>query len=165
VRALAVVRCAVAGMLGRADFRVVHFSVQGNHLHLVVEARDDRALSEGIQGVSVRLAKGLNRMMGRRGRVFSDRYHAHVLRTPLEVRRALAYVLQNHRSHMARIGERASCGVIDPFSSAASFDGWAGSAAPAAAPDVTSEPRTWLLASGWKRHGRLSPADVPARHG
>jgi putative transposase len=64
---------------------VAHFSVQGNHIHLIVEAHDNRALSEGVQGLLVRLAKGLNRMMGRHGRVLSERYHAHVLRSPAEV--------------------------------------------------------------------------------
>ncbi len=143
LRALAVFRRALAGMLAFPGFRVVHFSLQGNHLHAIVEAEDNRTLSQGVQGLSVRLAKGLNRMMGRHGAVFSDRYHAHVLRTPSEVARALAYVLQNHRGHMARLGRRASCGPVDPFSSSA-----AGSA------EVTARPESWLLARGWQRVAR-----------
>jgi hypothetical protein len=103
---------------------VVDFSTLGDHLHLIVEADDNRALSEGMQGLSVRLAKRLNKLMARHGRVFADRFHAHVLRTPAEVRNALAYVLLNHRSHRARSGERVGPGALDRFSSAASFDGW-----------------------------------------
>ncbi len=109
-RCHAVVRAALAGMLDRRDFRVVHYSAQGNHLHLLVEADGNRELSEGMQGLSVRLAKGLNRLMRRRGKVFADRFHAHVLRTPSETRNALAYALLNHRSHMVRIGERVDLG-------------------------------------------------------
>ncbi len=86
------------------------FSVQGNHLHLLIEAQDNRALAEGMQGLSVRLARGLNRLMGRHGKVLADRFHAHVLRTPAETRRAIAYVLLNHRSHAARSGERVGRG-------------------------------------------------------
>jgi REP element-mobilizing transposase RayT len=78
----------------RFDVRVVEFSVQGNHVHLLVEAPDRHALARAIQGFSIRVAKGLNRMMGRTGRVFDDRYHARVLRTPTEVRHAIRYVLE-----------------------------------------------------------------------
>ncbi len=139
---------------------MVHFSGQGDHVHLLVEADDNRALSEGMQGLSVRLAKALNRMMGRRGIVFADRYHAHVLRTPSEVRNALAYVLLNHRSHMLRIGRRVAGGPLDRFSSAASFDGWRGQGT-LESPRVTSSPQSWLLRAGWKRCGLLLPDERP----
>ncbi len=160
-RSLRVVEAALAGMLHRNDFRVVHFSVQGNHLHLLVEAQDNRSLAEGMQGLSVRLAKGLNRMMGRRGKVLADRYHAHVLRTPAETRRALAYLFLNHRSHLARRGESVGRGLLDPYSSAAAFDGWTDAHAPPSS-SVTSPPRTWLLEAGWRRHGLLSLDEIPA---
>ena len=83
----------------RFDVRIVRFSVQGNHVHLLVEAPNRRALARAIQGFSIRIAKGLNRMLGRAGRVFDDRYHARVLRTPTEVRHAIHYVLGNARKH------------------------------------------------------------------
>jgi REP element-mobilizing transposase RayT len=159
-RSLHVIERALVGMYAWREFRVVHFSAQGNHLHFLVEADDNRALSEGMQGLSIRLAKGLNRLMGRRGKVFADRFHARVLRTPAEVRNALAYVLLNHRSHMLRAGERDSAGARDPFSSAASLDGWR-EGGPVEAPRVTSPPQTWLLGSGWRRRGLLSAAKQP----
>src|SRR6266704_1579097 len=86
----------------RFDVRVVEFSVQGNHIHLVVEAASRGALARALQGLSIRVARGLNRMMGRKGRVFDDRYHARVLRTPTEVRHAMRYVLENARKHAAQ---------------------------------------------------------------
>ena len=170
-RAMGVIERAVDRANTEAELGVVHFSVQGEHLHLVVEADDDRALAQGMQGLSVRLAKGLNRMMDTRGKVFADRYHAHVLRTPAEVRNALAYVLLNHRSHMARARQELGRASIDRFSSAAEFDGWAGpprSCASAAREGmvrrrrVTCAPRTWLLAKGWRRRGLLSHDELPA---
>jgi putative transposase len=87
------------GGANRFGFRLVHYSVQGNHVHLLVEARDERALSRGMNGLGVRVARGLNRVMWRHGKVLDDRYHAHILRTPTETRRARAYLLQNARRH------------------------------------------------------------------
>jgi hypothetical protein len=155
-----VVKAALDGAKTWREFRVVHFSLQGEHLHFIVEADDKRALSEGMQGLSVRLAKGLNRLMGRHGKVFADRFHAHVLRTPAETRNALAYVLLNHRSHMARIGEPTAATATDPFSSAAAFDGWR-EVRPKPMRS-TSPPKTWLLRQGWRKRGVLSLGETPA---
>ena len=83
----------------RHGVRLCHYSVQGNHVHLLVEARDAAALGRAMKGLGVRLARGLNRLMGTRGAVLADRYHARILRTPREIRHALAYVLGNHRDH------------------------------------------------------------------
>jgi REP element-mobilizing transposase RayT len=123
----------------RFDVRVIRFSVQGNHIHLLVEAPNRRALARAIQGLSIRIAKGLNRMMGRSGRVLDDRYHARVLRTPTEVRHAIHYVLNNARKHAAQRGQTCSPGYVDPYSSAG-------------APDLALPPaQTWLLRVSWKR--------------
>ena len=83
----------------RFGFRLVHYSVQGNHIHLLVEAEDRVALGRGTKGIGVRVARRLNRVMGRRGRVLGDRYRAHILKTPSEVRRARNYLATNARRH------------------------------------------------------------------
>jgi putative transposase len=83
----------------RFGFRLVHYSVMGNHVHLIVEAPDQRALARAMKGLGVRIARALNRVMKRSGRVVDDRYHAHILRTPTEARRARTYLLQNARKH------------------------------------------------------------------
>ena len=71
-------------------------------------------------------------MMKRRGRVFADRYHAHVLRTPTETRRAVLYVRHNHHKHMAQVGKPTSRAYVDPFASTGA--------------DIElPAPRTWLL--------------------
>ena len=101
----------------RFGMRLCEFSVQGNHLHLVVEAADRRALARGMQGLTIRIARGLNALMKRQGKVLADRYHARILRTPTEVRRVLAYVRENHDVHRARWG-KARSGARDPYSSA-----------------------------------------------
>ena len=132
----------------RLGIRLVQFSVQHDHLHLIVEVEDRVALSRGVQGLAVRIARALNRMMQRTGKVFADRFHDRVLRTPRQIRAALAYVLCNARKHGKAPRER---GWLDPYSSARAFDGWR---------DVAHEPlaaiasaRTWLLTIGWRRAG------------
>lgn len=117
-RSYAVIHRALESARRRRDSRVVHFSIQGNHVHLLVEAAGTRALANAVRALSIRLARGLNRMMGRSGPVVADRYHAHVLRTPAEVENALRYVLGNFASHAARRGERTHDGWKEPFSSA-----------------------------------------------
>ncbi len=118
-RSFAIVDRAMAGVRHRPDFRVVHFTVLGNHLHLILEADGSRALATGMRALSIRTARGLNAMMGRKGPVLEDRYDAHVLKTRAEVRNAVRYVLGNFASHAARRGERVRAGFVDPFSSAA----------------------------------------------
>jgi REP element-mobilizing transposase RayT len=146
-----------------ARFRVVHFSVQDDHVHLLVEASSREALTRGAQGLAVRAARAVNRALGRAGKVWADRYHARALKTPREVRNALAYVLGNWHKH-----DRRAMG-LDPCSSAVWFEGWrttgplARRPAPAGhagAPPVASA-QTWLLRVGWRRHGLLDPR-VPA---
>jgi REP element-mobilizing transposase RayT len=73
----------------RFGIRVVYYSVQGNHIHLLVEAGDQTALSRGMRGLTIRIARAINRAAGRCGKVFADHYYAHELRTPAEVRRAV----------------------------------------------------------------------------
>lgn len=152
-----VVRSRLAAS-SRQPFRIVHFSVQTNHVHLLVEAAGTAALGRGVQGLTIRLAKAVNRLLGRHGRVWADRYHARALRTPSEVRRGLVYVLLNGRKHgVCRRG-------IDPCSSGAWFQGWRErvAAPPGLAPVVRA--RTWLLSVGWWRRSRpISVEDGPAR--
>ncbi len=146
----------------RHGVRIVHFSAQTNHMHLLVEARDERALARGMQGLSVRMARGLNRLWKRTGRVLADRYHSRILRTPREVRYALAYVLLNAKKHGIHVAG------LDPHSSGAAFDGWLTSVAVddrfrASSPPPVATPRTWLLRVGWLRHGRIGVDEVPGR--
>ena len=79
----------------RFGFRLVHFSVQKDHIHVIAEAESATSLARGLQGLAVRVARGLNKHWKRKGKVFADRYHARILRTPKEARAALVYVMTN----------------------------------------------------------------------
>ncbi|MCY2960678.1 MAG: transposase, partial [Planctomycetota bacterium] len=153
-RTLVVLRDALSAGADRFGFRLVEYSIQTNHLHLIAEAEDERSIARGMQGLLVRVAKALNRAWERRGKVLCDRYHARILRTPRDVRTALVYVLQNARKHGARlIG-------VDACSSGPWFDGWKGRAPKGARP--ISVARSWLLTTGWRRRGLLGTREAPA---
>lgn len=155
----------------RPGFRLVHYSLQGNHAHLIVEARDRQALGRGMMAIGSRLARAVNRVTGRSGPVLSDRYHLNLLPTPKQVRNALRYVLLNARRHAAEKGRRLSQTLrLDPASSARWFDGWKRGKLEKRVREGTernlerrpvARARTWLLAVGWRRWGLLDPAEVP----
>ena len=161
-RAWLVIVAVLKAVRGRLDFRVVHVSVQTNHVHFIIEAGDVDALESGMRSLSTRLAKQLNRCFGRRGRFFADRYHANAIATPREARATLAYVLLNARKHAAEAGRAYASDWLDPFSSAATFDGWSSAMSVAPAFDCgTSPATTWLLCKGWRLHGPIAIDHVP----
>jgi REP element-mobilizing transposase RayT len=170
------IRLALETVLERktADFRIVHFSIQGNHLHLVCEADDKRALASGMKSFEISAAKHLNRELStrrgerRKGHVFADRYHVRPITSVAQTRHCLAYVLNNFRRHGLR-GPSLYDGKLDYYSSALLFPGWKERTTRAVhiPPDyevpAVSRPQTWLLAEGWKRASRpLSVWEIPA---
>ena len=130
----------------RFGYRVVHFSVQRNHIHLIVEAPDAEALWRAMKGLEVRMARALNRVMQRRGQVFADRYHAHLLRGPREAARAIRYVLENWRVYARRDGEQLPAGV-DPWCSIGFREHW---------PPLVREAQWWMLRVGAERGGAMA---------
>ncbi len=145
----------------RGGFRVAHYSLQRDHVHRVVEAAGKRALGNGMKSVSSRLAFAVNRVFGRSGAVLDGRYHVHVLRTPREVRNALAYVLLNSRKHWKQRRGSAPPARMDDASSGRWFDGWKRRIDVPQDPPEVASPRSWLLRAGWRRHGLIDPAEVP----
>jgi REP element-mobilizing transposase RayT len=141
-------------------FRVIHFSVQSDHVHLLVEAHDKASIARGIAGLAIRIARRVNGLVGRRGRFWGDRYHARDVRTPREVRNAIVYVVMNWFKHVR--GARG----FDPCSSAFWLDGW--KVPPGAVPPPWNEatapvrrPRTWLAREGWRRRGLIGRDERP----
>ena len=145
-RSLRVMQRALLGGGDRFEVRVVQASVQGNHVHLLVEAPDQMALGRAMKGLAVRIARGLNKLMDKQGRtsgdrrMFDDRYHTRRLRSPTEVRSVMHYIRYNHQHH------GLSRAVVDAYSS----DGLLSGLLPSAT--------LWMLTVGWKR-GRV--AKVP----
>jgi putative transposase len=149
-------------------FRIVHYSVQANHVHLIAEARHAASLSSGVRGLAVRIARHVNRLLFRRGRFWADRWHGRPLTSPREVRNALVYVLQNHRKHArTRPVSSTTSSVIAALDKLSSAEFFAGFAAPlprlfrALGPPCVVPARTWLLRVGWLRHGRIHFWEMP----
>ena len=148
----------------KKGLRIVDYSIQRNHIHMICEADDERSLSRAMQGVKVRIARRLNRLWERSGTVFADRYHREDLKTPSQVRNCIRYVLQNRFRHSLS----ASCANPqhpDPFSSGQWFTGWQEAHLSVTPEDLAGapveEPQTWLLSTGWKLKGLLSIKDLP----
>lgn len=155
-----VVRRALADAR-RSSFRIVQYSIQSTHLHLIVESDSNVALSRGSAGLTIRIARRLNTTLARRGSIFADRYHRRSLETPREVRAALVYVLCNVYKHGGMLHG------IDPMSSGPAFDGWTDveSRAP---PNASlrecmgvQSATTWLLTRGWRRYGLIGTWERP----
>jgi REP-associated tyrosine transposase len=153
-RSFRVLKRSFARGCERFGFRLVHFSVQRNHIHMIVEAPDQVALGRAMKGLEVRMARALNKAMSRRGPVFADRYHAHLLVSPREAWHAIRYVLDNWAVHAARQGEPAPRG-IDPYCS----DWWADHV-----PRLVVRPEWWMLCVGVRRARRQLP-DLPVAVG
>ena len=143
----------------REDFRIVEYSVQDNHVHLLVEANDNDALARGMKSFSVRADRLFNGALGRgRGRVWGDRYHRRALTSPRQVRNALVYCINNHKKHF-----RITDGVprLDPYASGLWFKGWVGMRSrEEEKPRPTEEPATFLLP-----HGLATPWPPPSWRG
>lgn len=166
-KALDVVLAAIERVNRKRLIRIVEFSVQSNHVHLLVEASKSADLSSGMASLNTGLGMRLNRVWNRigQGGVLRERFHMVIIRTPRQMRNALRYVLRNDVHHGLMLG------VLDPCSSAPSFGGWAqlqGSKAQRAAATscVSAAPRTWLLKVGWqKANGQcqlLSTSGLPS---
>jgi REP element-mobilizing transposase RayT len=163
----------------RGDFRLVVYSVQRDHVHLIVEAKDRGALGRGMKAIASRLARAVNRSLGRSSKVLRDRYHLRVLTNARQVWNTISYVLSNARRHeqkdrdaLARQGVAVrpleSRGTLDGASSARWFEGWRRDVPIDRSPPpglswrcVVAEARTWLLREGWRRYGFLDPNAIP----
>jgi REP element-mobilizing transposase RayT len=171
-KAYEVIRHALGRVAARPDARVVQVSIQGDHLHLVIEADTRQALARAVAAFKISMARQLNRALGgRRGAVFADRYHAEAITSPRQARHTLAYVLNNFRHHEHDRWAQRDDFTVDPFASSIGFDGWREpDLVPArhplgyAALPVAS-PTAWLLTTGWRRHGLLDVFETPGPAG
>src|SRR5262249_41635282 len=119
------------------------------------EADTPTGFDRGMRGLAVRVAKAVNRALRRHGRVWADRFHARLLKTPREVRNTLVYVLNNLKKHVARVRG------MDPCSSARWFDCWEVFVVAGSSP--LPRARTWLAAVGWRRRGLIHLEEMPHR--
>jgi len=165
------IRAASAAAAKQQAFRIAHLSIQDTHVHLIIEADDKGALARGMQSFEISAARRINAVLLRRGRVFDDRYHLVVIRSPRQMRSVLAYVMNNWRRHGADRSP-APGWLVDPYASGFAFAGWKElrngqrlwPASVTASWLVVKPPRSWLLKTGWERGGgAVSVFEVPGR--
>lgn len=170
------VAAAVIAQIARASekgLRVLHHSVEDDHLHLIVEADDGKSLSRGVQRLASRVAVAVNALVGRRGKFWRERYHRRDLPTPRQFRNALVYVTFNFRKHAPLAEKVRRARELDGLSSAIWLDDWRSEAfrdfvrehRARAGPRVTALPTTWIARVGWKRHGLIDPRETPRAPG
>jgi len=89
---LAVVRAALGGASGwdPESFRIAHFTVSADRLHLIVFASAKRPLSGGMRSVAIRVARNVNDALGRNGRFWADRWHGRALTSSRELSQVLS---------------------------------------------------------------------------
>ncbi|MCH7866807.1 MAG: transposase [Myxococcales bacterium] len=151
----------------RGDFRLVEYSIQHNHLHMIVEAESQDALSRGMKSIAARFALAVNRVFKRTGKVIAGRYHVQLLTSPQQVRNALRYVLLNIRKHFKQRNGHAPPVKIDEASSGSQFDGWRASSKSLRVKASTQEEvgvakaASWLLSKGWRRRGLIDLSAIP----
>ena len=157
------------------SFRIVHHSVQGNHIHLVVEAASKQTLAAGMKRFEISCAKRINAAMTRRigtkrkGQVFADRYHATPITNVRQLRNVLRYIMNNWRHHAQSTRNDVGLydGRLDPYSSAIWFEGWKERTTkeihvpPDYDPPPRVEAKTWLLRQGWQKAPPISCWEIP----
>jgi len=161
------IRGALLHSAGRDDFRIVHMSLQGNHIHLVCEADNKKALSSGVWGFEISAARQINGITGRSGEVFPDRYHVRSMSSLRQTRNCVSYVLNNWRHHRGAQGPVLFDGKIDPYSSGVWFPYWKERTVPEIHippgydPPPVCRPRSWLLNVGLKKVEPISVWEIP----
>jgi REP element-mobilizing transposase RayT len=185
--AYAAIREAAITVLRHEAFHIVQLSIQGSHVHLLVEVANREALSLGMKAFEISAAKHINAAMSRagswwerrtgrvvgtrrKGRVFADRYHEERITNPAQARNALAYVLNNWRKHREDRGERSRKWTIDPYATGWAFDGWKEREDEPFVwklPDQYKaipvwRPKNWLLRRGWRKYGLIRVREVPS---
>ncbi len=136
---------------------ILHYAVLRDHIHLLVEARDNNGLTRGMRSFGSSFGKAFRKIVGGKGAVLAGRFHLNVITNPTQMRNTLIYVLQNFARHSDLIKH------IDRYSSATYFSGWkpllrgklgpvlASLRRPPSLPDHLCKPRSWLAREGWMR--------------
>jgi REP element-mobilizing transposase RayT len=94
--------------------RIIHFSVQRDHVHLLIEADNKQQLGESMRVLSISLTKRLSHVLKRKVKALKSRYHLHVLKSLQEIKNAKNYILSNGQKH-------GTSDAHDFYSSAISF--------------------------------------------
>ena len=91
--------------------RVIHYTLEFNHLHLLIECESHKTLHQGMQAFGISLSKAINRIKKLKGTVYKHRYHLKKLATRRELKNALHYIFNNGKKH------KRTNSILDPYNS------------------------------------------------
>lgn len=129
---------------GSHGLRVIHYSMQSNHIHLIIESANNEILTRGMRSLTITFAKGL-----KKGSIQIERYHLHVLKSLRETKNAVHYVLFNEQKHAnlktAYIDEYSSLGLVADLKKISKESGFSIVLRRIRELPVLFEPKSWLL--------------------
>lgn len=79
--------------------KIVHYTLEFNHVHLLVEASCNRVMHSGMQALGISLAKAINRFKSLKGSVYKHRYHYRQISSPRDLKNVLHYIFHNGIKH------------------------------------------------------------------
>lgn len=92
--------------------RVVHFSLEHDHVHLYVECGNNFVLGKAMKAFGVTFVRGINKFKRSKGQLYKYRYHLRILKSAREVKNVINYILKNGIKHGRTLK------VINPYNSA-----------------------------------------------
>lgn len=95
----------------RQGLKVIHYSLEYDHIHLIIEADNNRTLGKGMQAFGVTLAKAINRMRKVKGQVYKHRYHFRQITSSRQLKNVMTYIFNNGVKH------KTSATALSPFNS------------------------------------------------
>lgn len=91
--------------------KVLHYSLEYNHVHLLVEARDNQIIHQGMQAFGISFAKAINKIKFLKGRVYKNRYHFRKITSLRDYKNVLLYIFRNGIKH------KRTQSLFDPYNS------------------------------------------------
>jgi REP element-mobilizing transposase RayT len=83
----------------KKGLRVIHFSLEFDHVHLLIEAPDNFILGKGMQSLGVTLVRGINKLGQTSGEVYKHRYHFRKINSTRELKVVMNYIFHNGVKH------------------------------------------------------------------
>lgn len=96
----------------KIGLRVIHYTLEFDHVHLLVEVDSNQQLAKGMQSFGISFSKGINKIKAQVGKVFKTRYHFRKLKSPNEIKNVIFYILGNSLKH------KKDFSILSPYNTA-----------------------------------------------
>lgn len=79
--------------------RVIHFSLEHNHVHLYAECESNFVLGKAMKAFGVTFVRRVNKLKKIKGQLYKYRYHLRVLKSARDAKNVINYILKNGIKH------------------------------------------------------------------